>query len=406
MKKIMVILLAAALVFACAVSASAAGLADLDCTGWWTAHSEGVEITETGVTITFTNTTYADAVNNWNGPLYVLYTGDEAKVNGAGYVEYWVQRTDNFGWAGALNTNDLIALQAAGISYSCVCSDWAGFLSALKAGTACTVTAIRKGDTVTVNMSVAGAVSTLTIPVTAGKPAYISLTGELTKLTNIQVQEGVVPVGGLTKTLNCSGWWECHTEGIEVDTDGVEITFTNTSYENASDNYHGPLWVLYAGGTNRVRQSTEYSEYWVQRADGYGWAGDLNTGNTDALAAAGISYTAAFAEGFNWDNYLPALKAGAACKITAVRSGDKVTVTTEVAGVTTTVEIPVASGKPAYLSLTGERTTLSNISAKSLAPEVIPDPDNPKQGDTPVSVWCALMAVSAAALVVLKKKAR
>ncbi len=190
MKKLIAIVMAVALVMSFALTASAAE--SLDCTGWWTAHTAGAEITEAGITITFKNTTYADAANNWNGPLWVLYTGDEAKVNGAGYAEYWVERGDVYGWAGAAlgtgNSADAASLEALGVTHELTYpADWAVWLEGLKAGLDCTVNAKREGGNIVVKMVVGEATSVVTVPFPADKTAYISLSGELCTLTNIEV---------------------------------------------------------------------------------------------------------------------------------------------------------------------------------------------------------------------------
>ncbi len=191
MKKLFAILLAVAMVMGLALTASADN--SLDCTGWWTAHTEGVEVTEDGIEITFTNTTYADAASNWNGPLWVLYTGDEAKVNGAGYAEYWVERGDIYGWAGgalgAGNSADAAALATLGVTHEAVApADWAAWLTSLKAGIECKLVAKRDGGNIVATLTVGEAVSTVTVPFPADKTAYISLTGELTTLSNITVK--------------------------------------------------------------------------------------------------------------------------------------------------------------------------------------------------------------------------
>ena len=160
---------------------------------WWGAHSAGIEITETPTTITYTSTTYADGVNNWNAPIWILYGGEEAKVNGAGYNEYWVHRADNYGWAGAWaswqNTGDhMDALNALGVymegSYEDGC--WDNWVTDSQAGVNGTITAyLDSNGNAVVSMTYHGVTNTLTVPVDASAPIYLSLTGELCTMTNI-----------------------------------------------------------------------------------------------------------------------------------------------------------------------------------------------------------------------------
>lgn len=194
MKKILALAIVAMMAFACVFSASAAEttLPDVDSPAWWTGHTEGVAVDEAGVTFTFTVTAYESATGNFNGPYCVLYAADEAKVNGAGYVEYWVGRGDAAGWSPAANTwAGMETLNANGITYTSTGIDgwvgWDNFLATLKAGTDGKVTAKLEDGKVTIVMEVCGLQSTAVIPVESGKPVYISLFGELATLTNIKV---------------------------------------------------------------------------------------------------------------------------------------------------------------------------------------------------------------------------
>lgn len=204
MKKLLAILLAVAMVMSIALVASAAEttMPDLDCAGWWTAHTAGVELTETPTTITFTNTTYADAADNWNTALWILYTANEAKVNGDGYVEYWVHRSDNYGWGNAgyytaalpadtfLNTAFPDNLAANNITWVGEFAEgcWENWVADSKAGAEGTVTAKLDGNgNAVITISYHGVTNTVTLPVDTSKPVYLSLTGEKCKLSNIKV---------------------------------------------------------------------------------------------------------------------------------------------------------------------------------------------------------------------------
>ena len=176
---------------------------EIDCTGWWTAHTTGVEITKEGVSLTFKNTTYDTATSNWNGPIYVLYTGNEPIVNGDGYTEYAVMRGDLYGWTPTCNTNETDKWTAEGHTFTAngaemTEADWANYLSNLKAGQECKVTAKLVNGGVQVKMTVGKAVSTATYKVDTTKPVYLSLGGELTKLTNIQATS----MGGASNTAD------------------------------------------------------------------------------------------------------------------------------------------------------------------------------------------------------------
>lgn len=206
MKKILALAIAVMMICVCAISVSAAQttLPDSDGTAWWVNHTEGVEVTEEGVEITFTNTTYADATANWNGPLFVAYTGSEAKVGGADYVEYWVTRGDIWGWGNAAyygvtgdltpdvnNATAVANMAAVGITFTTNLDEswgsWDQYLTALKAGAEGKITAKLVDGKLEATMTIAGATSTVVLPVDTTKPVYISLFAELAKLTNIVV---------------------------------------------------------------------------------------------------------------------------------------------------------------------------------------------------------------------------
>ncbi len=194
MKKLIAISLAVMLLCVCSISVFAAEttLPDVDSPAFWGAHSAGIEVTAEGVDISFTSTSYEGITLNWEGPMYVLYHGDEAKVNGTGYTELWVQRGDNYGWINGQNNLDHMAdLNALGITYESSCADWdalwANYQTNLKAGCEVKIHAELKDGKAVITMEQQGLKMTTTVPVTAGKPVYLSLSGEKAKLTNIKV---------------------------------------------------------------------------------------------------------------------------------------------------------------------------------------------------------------------------
>jgi len=188
--------------------------------------------------------------------------------------------------------------------------------------------------------------------------------------------------------VDCTGWWVAHSAGVEVTTDGVEVTFTNTTYESATANWNGPIWVLYSAdeafaGSGTCNTAAGYNEYWVMRGDNYGWGNNayyntqqetdpntgayvINTNTPNALADAGITWTAD--ADATWDNFVTDLKSGIECKATAKLVGNTAEVTFSVAGVDTKIVLPVDTSKKTYLSIGGELTKITNLTSKSMAP--------------------------------------
>jgi len=169
---------------------------DVDATGWWAAHSESILVDEAGVLIQFETQTYETATNNWNAPIYVVYTADEAFAGGAGisdtpgYAEYAVVRSDLYGWTPTTNTNDVEGWEAAGNTWEADApTDWSTWLTELKAGGFGIIMAYLEDDVLTIYYGVGAdteaATSVAQIVVDSSKPVYLSLTGELCTLTNI-----------------------------------------------------------------------------------------------------------------------------------------------------------------------------------------------------------------------------
>ncbi len=90
------------------------GATELECGGFWSAHTPGVKLTESDTTVTFKSTTNADAKENWDTPVVVVFSASDGKVNGAEYKEYVVIRSDNYAWSGDINTGNIEAWEAAG----------------------------------------------------------------------------------------------------------------------------------------------------------------------------------------------------------------------------------------------------------------------------------------------------
>lgn len=192
-KKLVTLALAATMTVGSVFSAMAE---DVDCTGWWAAHSAGYEIDADGLNLTFHSQSYDTAAANWNTPVYVVYQGDEAKVNGAGYAELFVMRSDNYGWAGANNTAAPDGLVAAGFTIgesTGVPADdaaWAEWRAANKAGVDCSIKATKGDGNVTVELTNNGLTSKITIPADTSKPVYLSVSGELCKITDLKEATG------------------------------------------------------------------------------------------------------------------------------------------------------------------------------------------------------------------------
>lgn len=181
---------------------------ELDCEGFWSKHTNGIKIDENGVTLTFKNTTHEDVSNNYDTPIYVIYTNNEPKVDNASldYKEYIVRRSDNF---------TLDAFQSSTLSFAEFPEnfDWTVWVNENKKGTDdYQISAVRENNNVLVKFISHGIVSYSSVPVEEGKPAYLSLTGEQCKLSEIKQVNYIdftsnIPEGLFVEKLTGTGWW-------------------------------------------------------------------------------------------------------------------------------------------------------------------------------------------------------
>ncbi len=158
---------------------------NVNCSGWWTAHSDGIMIDETPVRIVYNTISYINASENWHTPIIVVYSAFDQAVNGIAYKEFAVTRSDAYGWV-----VDADAYSFEG-DYSSDWTDWPEWLAKNKEGIKdCEIVAVRRDDNVIITQTNAGVTvkSVIQIPLDNQFPVYISLTGELCALSNIRIE--------------------------------------------------------------------------------------------------------------------------------------------------------------------------------------------------------------------------
>ena len=379
MKKGLAIALAAVMVFSISpfvgksetVKAETVELGSLECTGWWTAHSQGIKL-EDGktVTINFTNTSEY-ATENWLAASYILYYASEQFAGGSGirstegYEEIFFGRADNYGWAEANADEKNTASLPTGFYYQSNNPDWDAFKTNNVAGSEGTITATLDGSTVKIVMSLSGAVNVFgCTTVDTTKDIYLSINGQDTTLENIRYSKQQD-----MSLLNCTridNFFSSHTRGIElVDGKQVSIDFKSTSDVTAVGFWDSVIYDLYyasgkfAGGSG-ITETAGYQELFVGRADDFGWK-TWGTETTNGGLPSNYSYTkikdvpaTAFVDGL----------IGAEGTITALLDGSTVTVTMSLAGAENKIEITGidTSEKGLYIALTGEKCRLSDLS--------------------------------------------
>lgn len=151
----------------------------LEFNGWWEKHSYGEEVTSEKKTVEFKSKSDANATAVHQTPILVVYYGDENKVNGEGYKEVFVNRSDMYGWSGNANTHTPDALTEAGFEYTTgTALPDAAWLAANRNGVDVSFTSQIVDGNAVITFNNAGVTSTLKFKADTSKKLYVSVTGE------------------------------------------------------------------------------------------------------------------------------------------------------------------------------------------------------------------------------------
>lgn len=157
---------------------------NIDCAGWWTAHSDGILLEEgTKVHVSFGSISYPNSKETWHSAFVVLYSSLNQLVNGAAYREFSVTRDDGYGWnSEGDNYKVTIALEDSFLG-------WDQWLARNEAGVTCDLYATLSKGVVIIELQNSGAVtvSSTSIPANNKLPIYVALSGELCAITDIHI---------------------------------------------------------------------------------------------------------------------------------------------------------------------------------------------------------------------------
>ncbi len=335
--------------------------------------SSRIEVTNVEQTYTFTATTNADASNNWDTPVFYVYSGD---------TELFAGRSDAYGWMPGGNTDSLAEGYKYQKTFEAPFVDWPSWVTANQSGVTCKITMRLVDNYAVVGFYNNGVTSIATVPVSG--TASVALSGEHCKLTNItsssdhldltsaidQITGGGndndVPAGTFELVDNSTGYRISESPRIEVTDVEQTYTFTATSNADAALNWNTPVFFVYSGS----------NELFAGRSDAYGWSG---ANNTNGGLPAGYNYQTSNVPGDDaaWAAWLDANKAGTECKITMRKVGDYAIVAFSNNGVTSITTIPVSG--TAQVTLSGENCKLTNITPSeahldlTAAIELLPD---------------------------------
>lgn len=295
-----------------------------DCTaGWWTAFSDYFTIpaNQSFHTSFINHTSGAGNWNNWN-----LCVSTAAERGADGYAEYFVIRSDAYGWGDSFAADGSFANEG----YPTNDDEWGQFRENME-GAKVDMTVQRIGAQVKVTAiatSKNGTIYKEVFTATCGDGtndinAFLICDGSYLQLDPSETfigeafQSGSYVVGATDFT---SGFFTEKSRfykfpnTISADRPYV-IEFVNNT-AGSGDNWNN--WVLCCSTTENGADG--YFENFVLRADAYGWFG---AGGNTAQNSAGLDFT--MTSGYNWDTFVSDL-CGATCYMGFSRTGNSLKV--------------------------------------------------------------------------------
>ncbi len=203
------------------------------------------------------------------------------------------------------------------------------------------------------------------------KSAYIGLTGENCRISNITVTPAGRAVGAddiprIVKPLSYIDHLEAdipnvqvdrsrcaYTEGIRIEK-GLKLDFHTQSLPGALLIWHCPYVVIYSSDDGHIG-GANYREYTMIK---------LNGENDEISEFAINRFVMKKKEGFTgWDDWKAANRKGMECSITISKSGNRVTLTTENMGIyiENTAVFNESVPENLYVALTGDQVALTDI---------------------------------------------
>jgi len=279
-------------------------------TPWWTAFSDLLTMTG-NQTMHYGFYNHTSGAANWDN--WVLVVTNGKKFGDAGYAEYFVLRSDAYGWGDA-NYN------GANISHN---YNWDTFKSDMD-GAYVDLTITRTDnhiDVTAITTTAGGSTYKMTFSYDGNLVSTIGsfLTCEASYLeidpNTVYVGQSYAPGSYLVGPADLSSpWWTNFSDFTKI-SGNTTYPFVYTFINNTTGAANWDNWVLVCtNGKNRGEDG--YAEYFVIRADAYGW-GDSN------YNGANISHS------FDWANFTKQMK-GAYCMVILTRDGTRIDVTAKV----------------------------------------------------------------------------
>lgn len=200
-------------------------------------------------------------------------------------------------------------------------------------------------------------------------------------LSATMIIANVVTSFAATKDLDCTGgWWTAHSEGYEVDADGLTVTFHAKSVDTITGNWNGPSLVFYGADEKFTGEWTPnadtgvminntavgYTEYVVVRTDMmavcdvssyYGVTKDSFAADFGTTIGGSFERT----KEPDWANWQTNLKAGVECTVNATRNGNVITVVYNLGDLTSTTVFTVDAADTVYMSVQGDGCYITGL---------------------------------------------
>lgn len=289
-------------------------------TGWWTEFSAPYTI-EPNKTLTLEFQNYGSKENFWNNWAVILTQDVDF---GTADSEYFVLRTDNYGWHYGQNTRD------DNTWYTSLTSNynWDTFKTDMD-GSTVVMTIKREGATVTVHaditttanvkyfeefvMDCGDGTQNVRAYLTVDN-AHIIIDNDKTQITDTTPE--VREPGQIGKTDKTTGFFGEY-KGWPVN-DDMTLTVQFKNYAGAN-NYNNFLVAL---ANSDDRTAPIYKDYAIVRADNYAWK-EFNV--IDTNPAHDTSWFTSLSSNFNWDTFITDMD-GADVTLTIQRKGGQVIV--------------------------------------------------------------------------------
>ena len=168
------------------IDVPAGDIPNIQTDGYRTGSTDGILLKEgKTLTISFHSMSLPTARLVWHCPYFSLFSSDNGKINGPDFREYGLIRLDGENWdSDEFGTNKLIVNKTEDFT------NWDNWKAKNREGIDCSVTVVRKIDTVTFTAQNEGIeITNITTVKDASKDVYIAITGDQCAITNIRIKE-------------------------------------------------------------------------------------------------------------------------------------------------------------------------------------------------------------------------